>query len=96
MTPTSLVFFGEIPDSIGNLTNLEMLVLGAPVSDVHLDYRPIGPIPASLGDLTNLKKVVVNGLEGPPELGNLAEPPARSSGSGVVDGRLLQQRHTGP
>ncbi len=58
---------GEIPSSLGNLTNLQSL---------YLDSNQLtGSIPASLGNLTNLQSLYLsgNGLTGsvPAELGNL-------------------------
>jgi Leucine-rich repeat (LRR) protein len=58
---------GSIPKEIGNLTNLEYLVLG--------DNQLIGSIPPEIGNLTNLLTLDLSGnqLTGsiPPEIGNL-------------------------
>ena len=58
---------GPIPSSIGNLTNLERLVL--------FDNLLTGPIPSSIGNLTNLNRLSLSGniLAGPipSSIGNL-------------------------
>ena len=68
--------YGTIPDSIKNLTELEMLFLLAPIpGDITPLYDLQGRIPEWIGDLTNLEVLVLNGLSGPipAGLGNLFE-----------------------
>ena len=75
---------GSIPPELGNLTNLQYLVLGG--------NRLSGPIPPELGNLTNLQSLSLfsNQLSGPipPELGNLTNLQSLSLFSNQLSGPI--------
>ena len=78
---------GSIPNTLGNLTNLESITL----SDNNLS----GAIPAELGNLTNLESITLsdNNLSGaiPAELGNLTNLTNLWLGGNALSGQIPAQ-----
>ena len=91
---------GELPEELGNLANLQVLIFGGGFTCDSGDCQPKSPsanrlageIQAELGSLANLKWLILssNQLTGeiPPELGSLANLEVLSLGANQLSGEI--------